>query len=148
MRAKVENGIVTQYPYSFGQLRKDNPNVSFPPRPNDVVLETYGSFAVTTASRPNRDVVTEGSPELVNEKWTQVWASRNFNQGETTSRLTETKAEKMNELNVRVDQEIRDYMIASVLPGQTRNKINVLIGRINGATNKNQVDVINVQNGW
>jgi hypothetical protein len=71
------NGTAETYPYSIGQLLKNNPQVSFPKNPTDALLASYGVFPVTRADRPEYDPITqnlaEGAPRLAAGVWTQVW---------------------------------------------------------------------------
>jgi hypothetical protein len=88
--AKVENGSVVQYPYEIANLRKDNPNVSFPKTvmEDEHIRTDYGVVEVLEAVIPSDDVevddngvvtkypdnnVTEGAPIKVNGDWKQVW---------------------------------------------------------------------------
>lgn len=76
MHALIVNGAVAKYPYTIGQLRKDNPQTSFSKRPSDEVLESWGVFVVAKVERPNVDHtknVTEGAPVFKDNQWTQVW---------------------------------------------------------------------------
>jgi len=41
MHALIDNGSVEQYPYTIGNLRRDNPNTSFPKRPSDAMLAEW-----------------------------------------------------------------------------------------------------------
>jgi hypothetical protein len=65
------------YPYSFFQLREDNPQTSFPSSPSTELLESYGVCEVAQAEQPSYDPAThrieEGTPALVDGAWTQVW---------------------------------------------------------------------------
>ena len=47
---KITNGTAERY--TFRQLRKDNPNVSFPKEPNTGTLAALGVFPVTQADQP------------------------------------------------------------------------------------------------
>ena len=71
------NGTAETYPYSIGQLRKDNPQVSFPKNPTDAMLAFYNVFPVTATERPAYDTLTqnlsEGTPTITLGVWTQVW---------------------------------------------------------------------------
>ena len=75
--AKVENGAVVQYPYSIHNLRKDNPNTSFPKTVMDIdsMRSDYGIVEVTELSSPASEThnMSEGTPELVNGNWRQAW---------------------------------------------------------------------------
>ena len=75
--AKVENGAVVQYPYEIANLRKDNPNTSFPKTSmeDEHIRSDYGVIEVTELSVPvsETDNISEGTPVLVNGNWTQAW---------------------------------------------------------------------------
>jgi len=77
MHALITNGAVEKYPYSIGNLRKDNPQVSFPKNPTDETLAEYNVLPVKRADRPEVDSITqnltEGTPALVDGVWTQIW---------------------------------------------------------------------------
>lgn len=77
MHIYAPNGTAEIYPYSIGQLRKDNPQVSFPKTPTDALLASYNVFPVTVAEQPIYDLITqnlsEGAPTLTAGIWTQVW---------------------------------------------------------------------------
>jgi hypothetical protein len=78
MYVKVTNGTVDTYPYNVGQLRRDNPNTSFPKKVPDQMLADYGIFPVTRADAPSIDtrtqVVTQKAvPELVGDNWVIGW---------------------------------------------------------------------------
>lgn len=73
---KVSNGSV-QFPYTIGQLRKDNPNTSFPAYITEATLANYSVFPVTEVAAPVVDPLTQRheqtTPTQVDGKWTQVW---------------------------------------------------------------------------
>ena len=77
MYALINNQQVEKYPYSIGQLRKDNPQVSFPKYPTDDLLADYNVFPVARTERPVFDrateTVEEGTPALESGQWVQVW---------------------------------------------------------------------------
>ena len=56
---KITNGAVAKYPYSTGQLRRDNPNVSFPRNIPLEIMRRYGMRPVTTEAMPNYDPLTQ-----------------------------------------------------------------------------------------
>jgi hypothetical protein len=75
--ALIKNGAVAQYPYSFGQLRKDNPQVSFPRNPDDAKLAEFGVVAVAPTAKPAGDLaknIVETTPVLTGGVWTQAWS--------------------------------------------------------------------------
>jgi hypothetical protein len=77
MYVKVTNGVVETYPYSIGQLRKDNRNVSFPAEPSNELLAQWNVYPVVPTAEPSYDVATQrlvwGNPTLVNGQWTHTW---------------------------------------------------------------------------
>lgn len=82
----------TTYPYSFGQLRNDHPQVSFPSTPRVELLAEFGVYPVARVARPapsdpmSRDVV-EVSPTLVGGTWTQTWGEVDVSPAEVQNRL-------------------------------------------------------------
>ena len=55
---KITNGAVAKYPYSTGQLRRDNPNVSFPRNIPLEIMRRYGMRPVTAEAMPDYDPLT------------------------------------------------------------------------------------------
>jgi len=53
MYAKINGGAAIKFPYTFGDLRKDNPNVSFPKNITPGVMQRYGMVAVTDGTKPS-----------------------------------------------------------------------------------------------
>lgn len=78
MYVLAPNQQVEKYPYSIGQLRKDNPQVSFPRNPGDAVLAYYNVFFVAPSPQPSFAKMTqrieETAPQLVDGAWEQSWA--------------------------------------------------------------------------
>ena len=77
---KTTNGTVDTYPYNVGQLRRDNPNTSFPKQLPDEMLESYGVYPVVYTDMPSIDdrtqkVKQEATPTLVNGSWTVGWSA-------------------------------------------------------------------------
>ena len=74
MYVKVDNGSVVRFPYTVGELRRDNPLTSFPKAPSEKTLMSWGVFKVTTASQPEFNPRTEklqvaDFPMLSEEGW-------------------------------------------------------------------------------
>ena len=53
MYAKITGNVVQQFPYTIGDLRKDNANVSFPKNITATILEKYNVYSVSEGTRPN-----------------------------------------------------------------------------------------------
>ncbi len=58
MYAKINGGTVVTFPYSVGQLRRDNPNVSMPKNITATIMQKYGMVAVHTVDDPAFDTLT------------------------------------------------------------------------------------------
>jgi hypothetical protein len=53
MYAKINGGTVTKFPYTFGDLRKDHPNVSFPKNITATTMNKYGMVGVLEGPKPD-----------------------------------------------------------------------------------------------
>lgn len=76
---KVTSGNVDIYPYSVGQLRRDNPNTSFPKQVPENILEEYGVYAVSILDIPEIDERTQRAnqntlPSLIGGNWSIGWS--------------------------------------------------------------------------
>jgi hypothetical protein len=70
MFAKIKDGAVDKFPYSVGDLRRDNPNTSFPKQLSDATMAAFGMVAVIERPAPDFDPTThfaEWGPVPVNE---------------------------------------------------------------------------------
>jgi hypothetical protein len=78
MLVLAPNQTVEKYPYTLGDLRKDNPNTSFSKNPTENQLAAFNVFCVERSSEPNFDQATqkrqELNPVLENSKWVQAWS--------------------------------------------------------------------------
>ena len=88
MYVKITSGAVDTYPYSVGQLRRDNPNTSFPKQIPDDMLASYGVMPVTFADAPSIDERTQaaeqgGSPLLTDGAWIFGWTTSSKTAEET-----------------------------------------------------------------
>lgn len=74
----TQGGAVSKYPYSVGQLRADNPDVSFSGNPPLSLLAEWGVFPVAPVARPANTATenyVEGAPVLIGQNWMQVWTA-------------------------------------------------------------------------
>ena len=74
---------VLRYPYTFGNIRMDFPNVSFPADVNDESINHLYVYRVQQTERPTYDDTVNtlvDSVELDNEKWIQKWIVENVNE--------------------------------------------------------------------
>jgi len=74
MYVKLTNGTPTLY--TIGQLRRDNPNTSFPKHVSDEILAGYDVYPCATQDvgsvNYNTHEVVNGNIEQVNGVWTQL----------------------------------------------------------------------------
>lgn len=106
MHIKITNGNVDTYPYNVGQLRRDNPNTSFPKRIPDDMLAGWGVYPVTFTAQPDIDdrtqkVEREATPSLVAGAWTLGWSTSN----KTTEEIAEYDADAAT--SVRSERDTR-----------------------------------------
>jgi hypothetical protein len=111
MHALINNGAVEKYPYTIGNLRRDNPHTSFPKRPSDEMLEDWNMYVVARVDRPDVDPITqnisEQTPVLVKGQWTQVWAVTDATPEEIAERqeqqLEQAKAQRADAYREEAD---------------------------------------------
>lgn len=87
MHVKLTNGQPSQFPYTVGQLRRDNPQTSFPKQVPDSVLAAYDVYPVQAVPAPAVDSKTHRVVQSVAQSgggWTQTW---------TVQELSQTQAE-------------------------------------------------------
>lgn len=105
MFAKINNEIIEKYPYTIGDLRKDNPNTSFPSTiPNDVLTE-FGVVKVNSIDKPIADYtknVIESDPVFDGSSWVQVWVVADASQEEINERIVIKSNEVRSERDVKL----------------------------------------------
>jgi len=92
MFALIENGAVKQYPYSINNIKRANPNTSFPADVSDTLMAEYGAMRVYFATQPvlsGTQVLVEDTPvfDVDAQRWTQVWQVREMTTEEVTQRF-------------------------------------------------------------
>lgn len=76
MQALIKNNTVIAYPYSPEQLKRDNPDVSFPEVMTELRLSEWNVFSVVPTAKPDDNdttLVEETYPVLLNSQWVQSW---------------------------------------------------------------------------
>ena len=88
MYLRIKNETI-EYPYTISQLRRDEYNVSFPLNPTDEVLEGFGMYKVNQTPKPNdyTKTITEGTPQLVDGVYIQVWNEVNATEEEIQNKI-------------------------------------------------------------
>ena len=103
----LNNGQIDQYPYSVYDLKKDNPNTSFPASLTDQKLAEYGVYPVKPSEPPTSDYtqnLVEDDPVLEDGEWVQAWKVETATQSEKTERLEAAWAYLREERNRRLTE--------------------------------------------
>jgi hypothetical protein len=106
MYAKINNGIVEKFPYSIGNLRKDNPQTSFPKNPTDELLARWNVLPIADVPQPAHDQATqtvdEFPPVFVNGRWERNYAVR----AKTADELAQAQQQLQNEIVEATQQRL------------------------------------------
>lgn len=80
-----ENGAPLKYPYGLEELRRDNPNTSFPSEMGDEALASWNVFLCDEQDEPvvtDRQYAERATPTLVKGKWTVSWVVKQISDDE------------------------------------------------------------------
>jgi hypothetical protein len=102
MYLKLSNEVIEKYPYSIGELRRDNPQTSFPKNPSDQLLAEWQVFPVTPTPQPQVDHtknVAEVDPVKTGDTWVQTWQVTDASQEEIAQRTQDQAS------NVRYERD-------------------------------------------
>lgn len=96
MFAKVTNGQIDKYPYTVGDLRRDNPNTSFPRIVPEATMAKFDMYPVSYEAAPEYDPMTQriehsNMPILKDGKWMLTKTVVALTEGQIAQR-TEAKA--------------------------------------------------------
>jgi hypothetical protein len=100
MYLKLNNEIIEKYPYSIGELRRDNPQTSFPATPSNVLLAEWNMSPVKPTPKPEYNYLTQTVIEkqpVNNNGWTQVWEVNNLPQNEAEANVRGYRDELLSE---------------------------------------------------
>jgi len=104
---KVIDDAVGKYPYDVRQLRRDNPNTSFPNRVSDEMMADWDVFPVTEKDMTDYDeriknCVKNSQPAFEGGNWTVSWTVSDKT-AEETSQYNDNLSVKMRvERNTRL----------------------------------------------
>jgi len=109
MYVLAPNQVVQKFPYTIGDLRKDNPQTSFPKNPSEQMLASWFVFPVFDPGQPNHDTMTQSVDEfppafVVNtNRWERQWAVRDATAQEIADRQSAIIADYINKTQNRLD---------------------------------------------
>jgi hypothetical protein len=100
------NQTVETFPYSIGDLRRDNPNTSFPRNPSEASLADWNVFPVVDRPEPTYDAATQNcvqiDPTLENGEWVMTWQVSDASSDEIAARLEGESAAVRMDRNKRL----------------------------------------------
>lgn len=121
---RLEDG---QYPLFLKDVIVENPNVSFPNKVDEQVINNLGYAVVKYTTKPTGQVVYEDTPTINAEtgEYSQTWVSRDYNQAELDANLSVEKETLLGELNallIGALNEVYNYQLdeTTTIPVQVR----------------------------
>jgi hypothetical protein len=133
--ALVVDGVVTKYPYSFMELRKAHPDVSYPRDPSDERLADWGVVPVLEAERPPYSTTMnyqETTPTMINGVLYQIWMAVPASPDEVASRERQA-AEGRDRASVKGDAFVTSFIEMS--PAQVISHIDTNVTNLTSAKN-------------
>ena len=109
MLVKVSNGAPDKFPYNISELSKEHPNVSFPSKPEQADLSSYGVYTVTTTAPPPFDNKTHRLVQgvtLVDGVWTQTWTAQELPVEQASSNIRQERNRRLSETDWRITLEV------------------------------------------
>ena len=108
MYVLAPNQTVEIYPYSISDLKRDNPNTSYPRNLSDATLSDWNVFPVIDNPTPDYNPATQNcnqlTPELKDGEWVMTWA--------VTPATPEQISERTSAKEVEVRQQRNDLLSA------------------------------------
>ena len=108
MYVLAPNQTVETFPYSIGDLRRDNPNTSFPRNPSNKLLADWNVFPVVDQPKPDYNPANQDcnqvDPTLDNGQWLMTWEVTAASAEEIAERL----ADKSDSVRALRNQRLAD----------------------------------------
>lgn len=90
MFVKLTNGQPSKYPYTLGELRRDNPQTSFPRTIPPEVLAAYDVYPVQVVTAPDVDSKTHRVSQSVAQSadgWVQTWTVQELSKAQAETNV-------------------------------------------------------------
>ena len=124
MYVLAPNQTVETFPYSIGDLRRDNSKTSFPRNPSEELLASWSVFPVVDVAAPSHDEATENcnqvNPTLQDGQWMMTWSVTAASADEIAERLTAKSAEVRSQRNQLLAES--DWTVLADSPLTTSKK--------------------------
>ena len=105
--AKIEGGVISQYPYTMDVLKSENQNTSFPKDSltRSGIRAAYSIVEVIPVSSPNSTThnYSEVAPVLVDGAWTQTWEETPKSTEELNSIVTSNRVGEYGTLDKQIE---------------------------------------------
>ena len=137
MLVKIENDEITQFPYSLGMLRTDNPKISIPSYCTDAQFAELNVMSVSIEDKPDFDnnlqkILQKEHPEKKSAKWVLGWNIVDLNDHEKKE-----KKKGQQKLQKRRGVEINGVMCSATRADQdglTAVSVGVIMARSSSTT--------------
>ncbi len=111
MYVLAENNQIVKYPYSLRDLKRDNPNVSFPKHFSEELLASYGVYVVSLGDNVDYDpylqsCIADDAPTYVDGSWvlhSSVMEKTQEEKDEGIAQAAFIRREQRDELLARCD---------------------------------------------
>lgn len=132
MYVLAPNQIVDKFPYSIGDLRKDNPQVSFPKNPSVEMLTSYNIYPVVStgaAYDPATQVATQEGCVYNGtlSRWETNWMVRSKTVDELAADVARLQVGIVNATQARLDDFARTRNYDGILSAATYAASGVLM---------------------
>lgn len=131
MYVLTQNQQAKKYPYSFLELKHDNPETSFPVFVTHEVLAEWGVFPVIQQGPPEFDPATQNLiqvlPVLQGDVWVEEWEIQPASAKETEQRTQEKAAAVREERNRRLAES--DWVVIKAMETGTAVPADVVAER-------------------
>lgn len=116
MYVLAPNQNVEKFPYSIGDLRKDNPQVSFPSNPSVETLASYNVFPVVSTGAQYDQATQVATQEgcvynAAKQRWETSWTVRDKTAEEQAAAVAALQADIVAQTQARLDAfaQTRNY---------------------------------------
>jgi len=104
MYAKINDGTVTQFPYTFGDLRRNHPNVSFPKAITATIMQKYGMVGVLEGPQPTLTAYQTAQHNTLPTQTDNYWMI-NYTAVDMFADTTETDGEGVETTTTKAEHE-------------------------------------------